>query len=304
MQQVSARQNEELIKQITRDEVKHVAFSMHPDKSPGIDGLNPCFFQTYWHVVGDDVVRCCQNFMATGELPYDVNKTIVCLIPKTKQPQKMTDLRPISLCNVLIRIVSKVMANRLKECLPLLISDKQSAFVEGRLLTDNALVAFELNHYIRRKRQGANGVVGFKIDVSKAYDRLEWHFLESMMVKFGFSEIWRERVMACITTVKYSFIKDGEIFGDVQPQRGIRQGDPISPYLYILCAEGLSAMLRRHEEMGLLHGCSVARGAPPISHLLFADDSYFFFRAARSEALLMKNILLRYERLSGQAINF
>lgn len=173
VQQVSARQNEKLTKQITRDEVKHAAFSMHPDKSPGIDGLNPCFFQTYWNVVGDDVVRCCQNFMATGELPCDVNKTIVCLIPKTKQPQKMTDLRPISLCNVLIRIVSKVMANRLKDCLAMLISDKQSAFVEGRLLTDNALVAFELNHYIRRKRQGANGVVGFKIDVSKAYDRLE-----------------------------------------------------------------------------------------------------------------------------------
>lgn len=146
--------------------------------------------------------------------------------------------------------------------------------------------------------------MGFKIDVAKAYDRLEWHFLEAMMQKFGFNSVWRERVMACVKTVSYSFVHEGEIFGEVQPQRGIRQEDPISPYLYILYAEGLSSMIRRHEEVGLLHGCSIARGAPPVSHLLFADDSYFFFRATRSEAQIMKSMLLRYERLSGQAINF
>lgn len=119
------------------------------------------------------MVRCCQTFMLTGELPYTANKTVVCLIPKMKQPQRVTDLRLISLCNMLIKIVSKVRANCLKDSLPMLISDKQSAFVEGRLLTDNALVAFELNHYMKIKRQEENGVVRFKIDVSKAYDSLE-----------------------------------------------------------------------------------------------------------------------------------
>ncbi|XP_074327140.1 uncharacterized protein LOC141665057 [Apium graveolens] len=123
-------------------------------------------------------------------------------------------------------------------------------------------------------------------------------------VKFGFNSVWIDRVMKCVTTVSYSFVQEGEIFGDVQPQRGIRQGDPMSPYLYILCAEGLSSIIRRHEHVGLLHGCSIARGAPPVSHILFADDSYFFFRATKPEALTMKNILLKYERLSGQAINF
>lgn len=113
----------------------------------------------------------------------------------------MTDVRPISLCNVLIRILSKVLANRLKECLSSLISDHQSAFVEGRMLTDNALIAFELNHYIKRKTQGGNGVVGFKIDISKAYDRLEWRYLEGILHKFGFSRIWVERIMKCVTTV-------------------------------------------------------------------------------------------------------
>lgn len=126
----------------------------------------------------------------------------MCLIPKVKQPRQMTDLRPISLCNVLYRILSKVMANRLKVCLPHLISDKQSAFVEGRLLTDNALIAFEINHYMKRRTQGVNGVV-LKIDVSKAYDRLEWCFLEHMLYKFGFNEMWVNRVMICVKTGTY-----------------------------------------------------------------------------------------------------
>lgn len=182
--------------------------------------------------------------------------------------------------------------------------DKQSAFVEGRLLTDNALIAFEVNRYIKRRMQGVNGVVGLKIDVSKACDRLEWDYIEHMLDKFGFNRTWIERVMGCVKTVSYSFWENGMEFGDVKSQRGNRLGDPISPYLYIMCAEGLSLILRRHEEAGLIHGYIVARSAPPISHLLLVDDCYLLFKATRSEATTMRNILTRYERISGQAINF
>lgn len=171
--QVSHEKYQRLISPVSEEEVKSAVFGMHPDKSPGHDGLNPWFFQAYWNIVGVDVIKFCQNFFEKGELPVGLNRTLVCLIPKVSQPHNMSDLRPISLCNVLFRILSKVMANRLKECLPMLISEKQSAFVEGRLLTDSALVAFEVNHYIKRKTQGVNVVVGLKIDISKAYDRLE-----------------------------------------------------------------------------------------------------------------------------------
>ncbi|XP_074378458.1 uncharacterized protein LOC141719995 [Apium graveolens] len=300
---VAEEQNQKLMMPITREEVKEAVFSMYPEKSPGYDGLNPGFYQAYWNIVGSDVVDLCKLFFDTGDLPDGVNHTLVCLIPKKKNPQQMTDIRPISLCNVLFRILSKVLANRLKQCLPSLISEQQSAFVKGRLLTDNALIAFELNHYIRRKTQGTSGVVGLKVDISKAYDRLEWNFLENMLIKFGFNSVWVARIMRCVQTVSYSFIQDGCEFGNIKPKRGIRQGDPISPYLYILCAEGLSSIIRRHEEVGLIHGCSIARGAPPISHLLFADDCYMFFKATAQEARSMKSILQRYEQLSGQAIN-
>ncbi|WOH14642.1 hypothetical protein DCAR_0934162 [Daucus carota subsp. sativus] len=251
---VTEEQNEMLIQPILKEEVKAAIFSMHPEKSPGEDGLNPAFYQTYWNIVGDDVYKFCGNFFETGVMQNEVNRTVVCLIPKIKNPQGVMDLRPISLCNVLVRTLSKVLANRLKRCLPTLISINQSAFVEGRLLSDNALVAFEINHYIRRKTQGKYGYPGLKIDISKAYDRLEWNFLEGMLGKYGFHQMWISRVMTCIRTVTYSFLQKGEVFGQLNPERGIRQGDPISPYLYILCAEGLSSMIRRNEEVGLIHG--------------------------------------------------
>lgn len=112
------------------------------------------------------------------------------------------------------------MANRLRDCLPGVISDKQSAFVEGRLLIDNALIAFEINYYLRRRRQGRYGVAGLKIDVAKAYDRLEWEFIRKMLEKFGFNQMWIDRVMTCVQTVTYSFIHNGDEFGDVKPEGG------------------------------------------------------------------------------------
>ncbi|KAL8104841.1 hypothetical protein AgCh_028856 [Apium graveolens] len=305
VQCVTDEQNDMLLQAVTTEEVRAAVFSMHSEKSPGPDGMNPDFFQAFWGVVGTDVTNFCQRFLNTGELPEVVNRTLVCLIPKVKNPKQMTDLRPISLLNVLVRIMSKVLSNRMKPYLKTLISDKQSAFIEGQLLTNNALLAFEINHCIKRRTQGGKGLAGLKLDVSKAYDRLEWCYIEGMLLKFGVNHTWIQRLMTCVRTVKYSFANNGKVFGDVRPHRGIRQGDPISTYIYIyiLCAEGLSAMLRRTEEEGHIHGISIARGAPKISHLLFTDDCYLFFNATGEEVRNMKNILSRYEILSGQAIS-
>lgn len=230
---VTESDNEEFLAEIHEDEVKEAVFAMHPDKACGPDGLNPAFFQVFWDIVKNDVIIFCRRFMQYGELPIEANETVVCLIPKVKEPKVMGDLRPISLCNVLIRILTKVLTNRLKKVLGAIISDRKSAFVGGRLLTDNALIAFEINHYMERKTQGKEGVAGLKIDISKAYDRLEWSFIRSMLQKFGFSNLWVERVMQVITSVSYKFLHNGEEFGHVIPQRGVRQGDPMSPYIYI-----------------------------------------------------------------------
>lgn len=124
VQCVTDEQNELLLQAVTTEEVRAAVHSMYSEKSPGPDGLNPGFFLAFWGVVGTDVTNFCQHLFNTVELPEVVNRTLVCLIPKIKNPKQMTDLRPISLCNVLVRIVSKVLSNRMKPCLKTLISDK------------------------------------------------------------------------------------------------------------------------------------------------------------------------------------
>lgn len=146
------------------------------------------FYKKCWGVVGDDIAAKVLNVLSGGPMPEGWNETCVVLIPKIKNPKCMKDLRPISLCNVVYKLVSKVLANRLKQILPEIISPNQSAFVPGRLITDNILLAYECTHYMQNKRGGKDGYAAVKLDMSKAYDRVEWQFLEKMMKKLGFNE--------------------------------------------------------------------------------------------------------------------
>ncbi len=139
-----------------------------------------------------------------------VNFTHVVLIPKVPTPQRMTQFRPISLCNVLYKIASKMLVNRMKTMLPQVISDSQSTFVPGRMITDNVIIAFETLHYLKNLRGGQNYQMAVKLDMSKAYDRVEWDFLRAMMRRLGFHVKWVELIMACVTSVTYSIMVNGE----------------------------------------------------------------------------------------------
>lgn len=216
----------------------------------------------------------------------------------------MIDLRPIALCTVAYKSSRRQMANRLKPILECIISEEQSAFVPGRLITDNIMVAFEMQHFLKRKNQRKEGFAALKLDMSKAYDRVEWYFLSAIMLKLGFSSLWVQLVMACVTTTDLFILNQGEEIGPIYPERGLRQGDPLSPYLFLIIAEGLSAMLTRMEMEGRLHGISMARSAPSVTHLLFADNSYVFFKANQMEAKNIKDLLSNYGKASGQYVNF
>ena len=229
-----------------------------------------------------------------------INYTHIALIPKNNSPEKITEFRPISLCNVIYKLVSKVLANRLKKILPHIISENQSAFVPGRQITDNVLVAFEVMHHLHKKNKGKVGQMAIKLDMSKAYDQVEWPFVEAIMHKMGFHEQWVKMIMECITTVSYSVLINGEPKGYIIPIRGLGQGDPLSLYLFLLCAKGLSAMITRAQQEKKLHGIKVASTAPAISHLFFADDSILFCQATVEACGEIQGILDDYEVASGQ----
>uniref|UniRef100_A0A803PVR0 Reverse transcriptase domain-containing protein n=1 Tax=Cannabis sativa TaxID=3483 RepID=A0A803PVR0_CANSA len=301
---VTATQNEELLAPILEEEVRNALFQMHPDKAPGPDGMTPGFYQRCWNTVGADIIKLVRDFFSNGELPQGLNDTHMVLIPKVKNPTTMSDLRPISLCNVLYKILSKVLANRLKVILPQLISDNQSAFVPGRLITDNIMISYEVMHYLKRKRRGKEGYMAVSLDFSKAYDRVEWGFLKDMMQKMGFNDQWVRLVIKCVSSVRYTVLNSGREMGPISPKRGIRQGDPLSSYLFLICAEGFSSLIRHFEHTGRIKGCRVANGAPVISHMLFADDSYLYCRANSREASNVISLLQVFEQASGQVVNF
>lgn len=219
---MSHDQNQDLVADVTFEEFTVAMSQMHPDKASGPDGLNPAFYQSFWKVLGKDVFYCCRDWLQGNSFPANLNHTNVVLIPKKDNACSLTDLRPIVLCNVLYKIMTKVLANRLKSVLPGLISEQQSVFVPVRCITDNVMVAFEVIHHMRGVRRDREGEVALKLDISKAYNRVNWDYLKGRMQALGFCSNWINWIMRCVTTVSYEVGFNGMSVGPIVPKRGLR----------------------------------------------------------------------------------
>uniref|UniRef100_A0A2N9FFZ2 Reverse transcriptase domain-containing protein n=1 Tax=Fagus sylvatica TaxID=28930 RepID=A0A2N9FFZ2_FAGSY len=300
---VTAEMNSQLISEFTAVEVEIALKQMAPLKAPGPDSLPPIFYQKYWHLIGRDVTAAVLTCLNSGQILKAINHTHITLIPKVQNPEEVVEFRPISLCNVIYKLISKVLANRLKILLPSIVFESQSAFIPGRLITDNILVAFETLHHMQHQKTGKTGSMALKLDMSKAYDRVEWQYLKGVMEKMGFHNKWVTLMMECISTVSYSILVNGEPHGYIKPSRGLRQGDPLSPYLFLLCAEGLHSLIQKEKISGALKGVSISRSGPKITHLFFADDSLLFCKATTDDVIRIQGILSQYEQASGQQVN-
>ena len=300
---VTDRMNSMLIQDFNAHEVEKALKQMHPMKAPGPDGMPPLFFQHFWPTVNSIVIQTVLGFLNHGIAPPKFHETHIVLIPKTKDPISVTDYRPISLCNVVYKLASKAVANRLKVVLQDIIGENQSAFIAERLITDNVLVAHELMNHINRKRKGKTGEMALKLDMSKAYDRVEWECLQQIMRKLGFHDKWIRLVISYVSSVTYAVRVNGVPYGHISPTHELRQGDPLSPYLFLIVAEGLSALLHKAVQEKKLKGVAVSARSPRISHLFFADDSLIFGRATTMECNEIQRILQVYETSSGQQLN-
>ncbi|KAL0451820.1 UNVERIFIED_CONTAM: LINE-1 retrotransposable element O protein [Sesamum latifolium] len=265
---VSDAMNEILTQPYTAEEVNLAISHMHPYKSPGPDGMSPVFFHKYWHIVGPETTRFVLEFLNHRIFYATYNYTYVVLIPKIPNPETLSHFRPISLCNITYKIASKVLANRLKPLLPTIISESQSAFIPGRLITDNILVAYEINHYLAHKYGGKMGYAALKLDLSKAYDRVEWTFLERVLLRLGFHPDFIYLII------------------DGVPSR-----------------EALSHLISQAEVNGDIRGVAVSRHGPRVSHLLFADDTLIFCQASFEAFQCVQRLLENFEKASGLKVN-
>ena len=301
---VTTQMNVALLEHVTLDEVKRAVFDINPTKCPGPDGMTGYLYQQFWDCMGGQLLEMVQNFFNSGTFDHELNRTNICLIPKKVKADKLVDFRPISLCNVIYKVIGKLLATRLKKVLPFIISESQAAFVKGRLISDNILVAHELLHALSSNNKCSEEFIALKTDISKAFDRVEWSFLENAMLVLGFDEKWVNLIMECVKSVRYQVLINGSPYGEIKPSRGIRQGDPLSPYLFIICTEMLIKMMQIAEAKGQISGLRVAREAPPVSHLLFADDSMFYCRETDEELSHLSRIVEEYSLASGQRVNY
>lgn len=291
-----------LDKDFSETEVELAIRGMGKYKAPGPDGYQPIFYQRCWDAVGSSVTKFVLDFFTTGLLPPETNDVLLVLIAKVSKPESITQFRPISLCNVLFKTITKVMVGRLKLVISKLIGPAQASFIPGRLSTDNIVLVQEAVHSMRRKK-GRKGWMLLKLDLEKAYDRIRWDFLEDTLIAAGLSEKWVHWIMKCVSGPAMNLLWNGEKTAAFTPLRGLRQGDPISPYLFVLCMERLSHMIERSVESKDWKPISLSRGGPKLSHICFADDLILFAEASVSQVQVIRKVLETFCGASGQKVS-
>lgn len=208
----------------SKEEIHEALKEMGPTKVPGEDDFPALFYQKCWSIIREEVSSYCLNILNKGMDLILINKTNIVLISKIANPLNITQFQPISLCNVLYKLIAKVIANHLQIVITKCIDSAQSAFVPRWLIFDNMLLAYELLHTLKHKRVGENGFMTVKLDMSKAYNRVEWSFMEKVMKKMGFDSDWVDSLMKYITTMSYSVVFNDYNGHTFLPFRGFRQG--------------------------------------------------------------------------------
>ena len=281
-------------------DIKNALFDIDDGKAPGPDGFSSCFFKKSWPVIHQDFCSAVQDFFRSGAMLKQINHSIIALVPKSANTSSATDFRPISCCNVIYKVIAKLLASRLSQALGPIISPMQNAFLGGRLMTDNIHLLQELLRDYERKRSSPRCLM--KIDFKKAFDSVQWPFLRELLLLLGFPSRFVQLVMQCVETASYSVAVNGSIYGFFPGKNGVRQGDPLSPYLFLICMEYFSRMLRKSSiSPGFrFHPKCDSLG---VCHLAFADDVILLSRGDKTSVSCLFKQLVSFGEISGLNIN-
>lgn len=294
-------QSQFLSRDFSEEEILFTLKKMAKGRSPGPDGLTVEFYLKAWHIIGTDVSQAILFFFDTLYLPRIINSAAIALVPKVQQPTMMSQFRPISCCNVLYKCIAKMLSRRLKKVLPGIISPVQSAFVPNRSIGDNIFLSQALcKDYHRLDVQPRCSI---KLDIHKAFDSLNWCFIFEALRRMRFPLKFVNWIRTCITSCMYSVKVNGSLEGYFKGKSGLRQGDPLSPYLFVIAMEILSACLVKNVNDDPDFKFHWRTKELSIHHLIFADDIFLFSRGdLRSVNTLMTGVRL-FENLSGLAPN-
>lgn len=289
-----------LVAPVTPKEIVTALHSLPNDKVSGPDGYTKEFFVAAWPIVGTEFITAIQSFFLFGFLPTCINATILSLIPKVENAQSMKEFRPIACCNLLYKVISKVLAGRLQVLMPEAIEPNQSAFVKGRLLLESVLLASELvNGY---HKSSTTPRCAIKFDISKAFDTVKWSFITSVLKAMNLPDQFIRWILVCISTASFSVAVNGSLEGFFTSARGIRQGCSLSPYLYVIMNNVLSKMLNETAATGAFEyhpQCSAVN----LTHLCFVDDILVFTDAYVQSLEGVLQVMNQFAGFSGLHIN-
>lgn len=285
----------------TSDEITKRFFKLNPNKAPGPDGLTSGFYKASWSFIGDEVINSIHHFFYSAFLPSTTNSTILALVPKFTGASRIVDYRPITCLNTIYKVISRLLVARLKPILSDLIVPNQTAFVKGRLLLENTVLASELVHGYHRDK--GKKKVTLKVDISKAFDTLSWDFLFSCLEGLNLPPLYISWLRACICTTNFTLGYNGTVNGYFKGRRGLRQGDPLSPYLFVIAMNCLSLMLNRmvsERNREYHHNCRKIK----LTHLSFADDLLIFIEGSIDSVQSVLQVLHEFELRSGLAVSY
>jgi hypothetical protein len=297
---VTEVEEDALFKPVTLLELKAVLENFKKERSPGPDGWTSEFFIFFFDLVGADLLEMVEDSRKKGKICGGLNSTFLALIPKVNNPASFDDYRPISLCNLIYKVISKILANRIKPILARCLSAEQLGFLKGRRIQDAIGAAHESLHSIKKKNLKS---LVLKLDLKKSYDNIDWEYLRLILLTVGFGIRLTDWIMCCVTSANFAVLINGEATKYFKSGRGLRQGCPLSPYLFIMIMEGLSLMLSKSISEHQISGIKVSK-LLKIVHLMFVDDVLLMSKADPLEWKVILDILQAFCYASGLCINF